>query len=152
MLAPIAFYDVVDEGTMLASSIGDQARSIDTSDCVSACNALASMRRSVERLCALDPGTRCTEARTTLASSETKVRAKCPACAIGTQAPGNMPKESPPPPAPVEAESVKAAGVPASERPQGGCLGCSTSSTSAGDFGALAFAMMWMVSRLRRRS
>lgn len=47
----------------LRRSIAHDAQSLSTEDCTTACKALGSMRRATERLCALDPGAPCTEAR-----------------------------------------------------------------------------------------
>ena len=155
--APLGLFDLMpDEATLLASKIQEQAHTL-SSNCTDACNALGSMRRSVDRLCQLDPGTRCKDAKSTLVSSEEKVRANCPSCAIPqVETPATEPKPTPVPPPPPEKadpERVVAQSAPGSsrDRPQGGCLGCSTSTSSTGDFGVLALGMMWMVSRLRRR-
>jgi hypothetical protein len=50
--------------------------------CLSACRALASMRRSVDHLCGLtgDGDARCEGARTRVQGASERVRATCPAC------------------------------------------------------------------------
>jgi hypothetical protein len=50
--------------------------------CLSACRALASMRRSVDHLCGLtgDGDSRCEGARTRVQGASERVRATCPAC------------------------------------------------------------------------
>src|SRR4051812_23172136 len=50
----------------LVRSIATDAQSLSTDDCVSACKALDSMRRATARLCSLDSGRRCTDARAVL--------------------------------------------------------------------------------------
>jgi hypothetical protein len=50
--------------------------------CLTACRALASMRRSVDHLCGLtgDTDSRCEGARTRVEGASQRVRASCPAC------------------------------------------------------------------------
>jgi MYXO-CTERM domain-containing protein len=117
------------------------------SDCALACRALDSMRRATERLCALDPGDRCSSAKSKLDDATKRVRTACPVCA---QEQGERKAASPPAPAPppstesvVEMESVQK---------KGGCAGCATASTPADAVGPLALAgLMLMALRRRRR-
>ncbi len=111
-----------DEADELVRSIDREAQALTTDDCISACKALASMRRATERLCAIDPGTRCTDARTKLGTATAKVRSACPACAIETQRPT---------PDVETRESVGTASEPPRERARGGCAGCSTTGATS---------------------
>jgi MYXO-CTERM domain-containing protein len=150
-----------DEATTLARSIADQAKTLSTDDCVAACKALLSMRRAAERLCNLDPGQRCTDARATLDDASKRVRAACPGCAVATMEP---PRPAPPLPATPDQggagksaprEEATLASAPPSEHERGGCAGCTTSGAgdAAGDALAAALAMGFLArSRRRRRS
>src|SRR5438067_9060264 len=64
-----------DDPDELARYVAKQGEALSTDDCTSACNALASMRRATDRLCALDPGARCREARRIVDDAARKVRA-----------------------------------------------------------------------------
>src|SRR5262245_19151256 len=61
--APDAATTMEQEVSELEAQIEREDVSLATGDCASACAALASMRRAAERLCALDPGPKCSAAR-----------------------------------------------------------------------------------------
>ncbi len=145
-----------DEAEDLARSIASQAEALSTDDCAAACKALASMRRATDRLCSLDAGRRCADARARLDDASRKVRAACPTCEVAMPAP---PEDKPsvvhapakggaPPPAAPEAASA-----PPSESRRGGCAGCSGASggTDAGTIVAVVTALVTLARRTRRR-
>lgn len=122
---------------------------LSTHACDEACRALASMRRAAERLCALDSGPRCVEARSRCDGAAAQVREVCPECAIAASTPKDeraitgAPKDS-------------AASEPslARESTRGGCASCSAAS-GAGDFGdacavGVGLALSAAVARRRR--
>jgi MYXO-CTERM domain-containing protein len=114
------------------------------SDCALACRALESLRHATERLCALDPGDRCTNARRKLEAATTRVRSACPVCAQQLDEQKSA-VPAPPPPASesvVEAESVQR---------KGGCAGCTTAPTSGDALGPLALAALAVLALRRRR-
>jgi hypothetical protein len=121
-----------DDVESLARSLARQAEALGTDDCAAACKALASMRRAADRICAMDPGDRCAEARETLEGATRKVRARCPACAVDTQ-----PRPRPAPQLESvgsrddEARAGVTAAAPPAEHERGGCAGCTASSASA---------------------
>jgi MYXO-CTERM domain-containing protein len=123
-------------------------------DCTMACQALDSMRRATEHLCAIDAGDRCARARQKLADATAHVRAACPACgaelrdetgAKGADAPATKaPTEAPAPPTMAEEAQVSK---------RGGCAGCATSSPTGGDLaplGAVAIGLLALRRRTRR--
>jgi hypothetical protein len=127
------------------------ATGLGSSDCQTACRALASMRRAADKICALAPGPRCEAARAKAADALARVKKTCPACAAAT--------ESPPPPPPPEAPpAVEDQGVrpaqaaPPAESPKGGCASCATAgSLPASDAGIGIAATFALAHLLRRR-
>jgi hypothetical protein len=150
--------------TALEKSLTEQHDALSTSDCATACRALASIRRAADKICALDPGDRCAAGRAKAEDATRRVRDACPECAIAT---------APPSPAPGKEERAMTKGgsgskaaesapapemavqsAPPSESKRGGCAGCAMASATPGDLGggvlaglALAFAL----GRRRRR-
>jgi MYXO-CTERM domain-containing protein len=132
--------------------------------CTVACQALASMHRAVARLCAAEPGPRCSEARARAQRAQRRVDGACGACAqpgMARRDPDASPPTddehrapSPPPPAPPPPASPPSAGpVPARERAHGGCAGCEVGGEPAGPAAptlALLGAAL-LVARRRRR-
>jgi uncharacterized protein (TIGR03382 family) len=132
-----------DEATSLAVEIDEAHTTLSTDDCAAACRALASIRRAADRLCALEPGPRCDEARTKEESATERVRSACPDCALAAFAPQEEARADAP---------VELAGA-APER--GGCASCRavrrgpTGGSVA--FAALAaWATAWLFRRRRR--
>ena len=125
-------------------------------DCALACRALDSMRRSAERLCQLDPGERCTRAKSKTDAATQRVRASC-TCpepldqreATGTKTPATTPPQP---------SGGTAASAPALEEvsvsKRGGCAGCTSAPAPCDAFGPLALATVALAAgrRLRRRS
>lgn len=150
-----------DDITTLEKQLSSEVTALTTTDCASACRALASIRRAADKICALDPGERCASARAKADDASRRVRAACPDCAIAN-APGTSPP-APPAPAPESkpADSprkggsaheavVTADGVP-SESKRGGCAGCTTTKATHGDVAGVALVVMALAGVLRRR-
>jgi MYXO-CTERM domain-containing protein len=116
------------------------------SDCALACRALDSMKHATERLCALDPGDRCANAKKKLDDATTRVKTACPVCAqpLEERKPvaAPPPAEAPATPNVVEAESVQK---------KGGCAGCATTSAPADAVGPMALAGLALLLVRRRR-
>jgi MYXO-CTERM domain-containing protein len=116
------------------------------SDCALACRALDSMRHATEKLCVLDPGDRCANAKRKLDDATTRVKAACPVCAepLEEKKPVATPRpaEAPATMNVVEAESVQK---------KGGCAGCATTSAPADAVGPLALAGLTLLLVRRRR-
>lgn len=133
-------------------------------DCTTACRALQSMQRAADRICDLEPGPRCKDAKSKADEAAGKVHARCPDCVIAQRPPrkphdeedekrANEPASSkkgapgaadaPPAPAPAtQSESVKS----------GGCRSCNESGTSPSDLApALLAALAVLGLRKRRR-
>jgi MYXO-CTERM domain-containing protein len=151
----------------LADESAALSTSLTTSDCATACRALASIRRAAEKICALDPDERCDAARAKADDATRRVREACPECALAI---APMPKSPPHDRAAGKAgtkkggeahESVVVSGTdsPASPAPQsesrrGGCAGCATGGAPPfGDLsgGALAIGALALVLRRKRR-
>jgi MYXO-CTERM domain-containing protein len=126
--------------------------------CTVACQALASMHRAVARLCAAEPGPRCSEARARAQRAQRRVDGACGACAQPgmarrdpdaspptddeRKAPSSLPPASPPPAGP----------VPARERAHGGCAGCEVGGEPAGPAApTLALLGVALLAARRRR-
>lgn len=116
------------------------------SDCGLACRALESMRHATEKLCALDPGDRCANAKKKLDDATTRVRTACPVCP--EQLEERRPVASPPP---AEAPSSMNAVEAASVQKKGGCAGCATTSAPADAVGPIALVGLALLLRRRRR-
>jgi uncharacterized protein (TIGR03382 family) len=129
-----------DEREDLLRQLSQEYEALSTSDCVAACRALGSMQRAADRLCEMDAGTACAEARAKVEDARKRVRAACPACVA----------ERPEPPAPSTTPSPElSANAPPAESARGGCAGCSSATGSGSSFGVLVAA--WMFIRRRRR-
>src|SRR5262245_45302200 len=128
------------EVTALEEQIARDDAMVSTDNCAVACQALASMLRSVDRLCALEPGPRCAGARAKVRDAADRVRAACPECKLaGGEAPlvGARPPQAAPTAAP-----------PQSGR---GCAGCAVGDDERGGAGAIALALAWVLARSIRR-
>lgn len=131
----------------LEQELGREYATLSTEDCVTACRALASIRRAADRICALEPGPRCDDARAKATDANRRVTEACPDCAIAG-VPGKdderraaqAPEESP------------ALATAQSERGRGGCASCATAGGHAGggDLGTALVAAL-AVARLARR-
>lgn len=145
-----------DDLTTLEKNLASESAALSTSDCATACRALASIRRAADKICALDPGERCAAGRAKADDATKRVREACPECAIAT---------APPQPAPEREEramskggtrptadsSPVAASAPPSESKRGGCAGCATTPTTPGDLTTAALAIAALAFTLRRR-
>ncbi len=142
-----------DPGVLL-EQLSKDVQALSTDDCAAACKALESMGRAAERICSLEPGARCDEARAKVSGARSKVRGACPACAVAASAEPAHKGASPAPPrdAPATGDAVV---VESRERKGGGCAGCAASgagSDLAGSFGAVFFAFVAVgIGRFRRR-
>jgi MYXO-CTERM domain-containing protein len=148
-----------DELTNLEKNLASESAALSTTDCTTACRALASIRRAADRICALDTGERCTSGRAKADEATKRVREACPECAIASAPPR-------PKPAPEREEramtkggthpsadsaSPVTASAPPSESKRGGCAGCATTPTSPGDLATAALAITALAVTLRRR-
>jgi len=149
--------DAGDDVDALLRSLHGDATALTTTDCAQACQALGSMRRATDRICAIDPGARCEDARKTLDDAARRVRDACPECVVATrpESPGTAVKPTverrEPAPAPPPREGSEVATAQA-EKGRGGCASCSASSREEGApvWSALA-AAAWLLARSRRK-
>ncbi|MBI4953070.1 MAG: hypothetical protein HY908_13635 [Myxococcales bacterium] len=133
----------------LEAELESARRALPLGDCVLACEALASMRRAAERLCALDPGPRCAAARARVEDATRQVRAQCPDCEAALEEhPAGVTPTPPPLKAAPPAEQV--ASAPPEAGAHGGCRGCAL---GGGDAGALVVGLgLALAAGLRRRT
>lgn len=129
-------------------------------DCTIACQALESMIRSAERICALEPGPRCAAARDKVATAKRRVRPRCPECASAAEV-GEGTEETQPLPAPPADEpdldeeqyAGEAAGPPPADQ-GAGCAACTLG--GRGDRGGLTWLLLatglGLLRRGRRRA
>jgi len=143
-----------DDLTTLERNLASETAALSTSDCATACRALASIRRAADKICALEPGERCAAGRAKADEATRRVRDACPECAIAT---------APPKPAPEGEERAMSkagahptdsaptpASAPHSESKRGGCAGCATTPTAPGDLATVALAVSALAFGLRR--
>jgi MYXO-CTERM domain-containing protein len=152
----------------LEAQLARAAASLSTGSCDVACRALDSMERARGRLCALDPGPRCAEARDRVKKAGDRVRAACPECstsleeappAVGVKkAPSPAAEPASPPPPPPDAPPRPAAPPPpepsveaAAVRRGGGCAGCTVADDDRGALGVGALAVLGALAGLARR-
>jgi MYXO-CTERM domain-containing protein len=146
-----------DELTALEGALDREHTALATADCVTACRALASIRRAADRICALDPDDRCVAARAKADDAVRRVREACPECAVALAPPQPAPPMAKPASnggadSAVEVVSVQAtANAPPSESRRGGCAGCTTTGTSPGDLGTFGLALSALAFVMRRR-
>lgn len=150
-----------DEIADLEKSLAQEHAALSTSDCSAACRALASVRRAADKICALEPGPRCSAAHAKSDDATRRVRDACPECAVASVVPDRKP-DSPatapvtPAPAPPqvgqERESVHTtASAPAPESRRGGCASCHASGASLGEATSGVLAVLALAGLLRRK-
>jgi MYXO-CTERM domain-containing protein len=139
--------DTATEATTLARDIDQKLALTTHADCADACRALASMRRSTDRLCAIEPGDRCDQARAKLHDAIERVRVSCPACETASPSPAPSPITAAPPStgsgaAPSASDDARVASAQTTSvqtTKRGGCAGC-TAASGTTPHGALALA------------
>jgi MYXO-CTERM domain-containing protein len=140
----------------LEAQLARDAATLATGGCTVACMALASMERTVARICALDPGQRCTDARARLQDATRRVQEACGDCTgAGNDAPpavrAHEPEKKPAPPtAEPPAPAPPPPEVNAAAPKRGGCAGCVVGGDGTGGAGALAAAVAVAVLARRR--
>jgi hypothetical protein len=155
-----------DELTTLETNLAREHAALSTTDCSTACRALASIRRAADRICALDPDERCVAARAKADDATRRVREACPECAIAFASPEPTPRPpmagAPKAGAATKAGSAAAdadrvspatASAPPSESRRGGCAGCTTTGrgTTADDVGTFGLVLGALALVMRRR-
>ena len=142
------------EAATLGANIQEQLELL-SRDCTTACRALQSIQRAADRICELEPGARCTDARSKADDAARKVHASCPDCVIAQAPPRKDDKEQDERAHTGAGKkgSADAAPVPASQPESvksGGCRSCNESGTSLSDF-AFALLAIFAVLGLRKR-
>lgn len=150
-----------DEISDLEKSLAQEHAALATSDCSAACRALASIRRAADKICAIEPGPRCTAAHAKSDDATRRVRDACPDCAVASVAPDRKPDSpavapvtpAPAPPQPgQERESVRTTqNAPASESRRGGCASCHAGGASLGEATTGVLAVLALAGLLRRK-
>jgi hypothetical protein len=134
------------EADALERQLEQEHAALSTADCNTACKALGSIQRAAEKICAIEPGPRCSSARAKADDAARRVREACPDCVIA-EGPS---KEAPRAAQPVAASDAVATRERAESR--GGCRSCGTSgsSDSRGDVGVIVFGVAAAVRLLGR--
>ena len=73
-----------DDVESLAKQLQQEYSALSTSDCAIACKAYASIRRASDKICGLEPGPRCNDARSKADDAQRRVQAACPDCHIAS--------------------------------------------------------------------
>lgn len=127
---------------------------LSTQDCVTACKAYASIRRAADKICGLEPGPRCNDARAKADDAQRRVKDACPDCHLAS-----APKKEdefrakPAPPAEPQAAPGGTAVEAESAPRKGGCASCSTPGEKpAGDFGIAVLGAFVIARVLRGRT
>jgi len=140
----------------LEKSLAEEHAALSTSDCTAACRALASIRRAADKICALEPGARCSAAHAKAEDATRRVREACPECAIAsiTPQPERAPAATPVMPAEPPRASSKAgtSSGPHAESSRGGCASCDAGGAAPGDWTAGGLAILALARVLRRRT
>jgi hypothetical protein len=126
----------------------DLDKALSTSDCTTACQALGSMRRAAEKLCAITPGPRCDAANARADEAAKRVRDACPDCAIAFRPSPDM---KPPATRTVEERDVTRAS-PKAESGRGGCASCEVTGSSATLDPSWIALILWGLTRRRRKT
>lgn len=139
-----------DDVASLEKQLREEHAALQTQDCVLACRALASIRRAADRICALEPGPRCDDARAKADDARKRVSEACPDCALAAAPPTDDERRAAAKPAPAPAERVETAGTESAPR-RGGCASCTTTGAAPGGDLAVVLLGAWAASRLARR-
>lgn len=144
----------------LVLALDGQLAELRTADCDTACAALASLRRSAEAICELDPGDRCEASRDKVADAEERVRERCPDCDEAQTRRGKPAAVPGPPSKPLagvddvdeEMETQPSEGPAAVER-SGGCAACTVGSPAprAGGLAMSLWGLLALALARRRR-
>lgn len=146
-----------DEISDLEKSVAQEQSTLSTSDCSAACRALASIRRAADRICAIEPGPRCSAAHAKADDATRRVRDACPECAVASvapEAPPTTPATRPVTPAPQAGqaeERVQPTSAPRAESSRGGCASCHASGASLGEATTGVLAILALAGLLRRK-
>ncbi len=136
---------------------GGGAESLSADACSTACLALRSMQRATDRLCALDPGADCEDARRRTADADARVTETCPSCVADGERREASKKPVTVSPAKEVADEARpvaatAASQDSSAPRRGGCAGCATPSAPGDRHGVLTAIALGFLAALRSRS
>lgn len=133
----------------LLKQLSQEHSALSTQDCMTACKAYASIRRAADKICGLEPGPRCADARSKADDAQRRVQAACPDCQLAAA----KPKEDAYRAAqPGSGSDAKTGAVEAESAPRkGGCASCNTpGERPTGDFGIVILGA-WAISRVLRK-
>jgi len=155
VLTAAASAAAAEDVTTLETKLDRATTELATSDCTSACKALASIRRAADRICELEPGPRCDAAQSKAEDATKRVRDACPECAVAQLKKKDEPRDER-----AMADSVPSsptAMAPPPSESRGGCRNCATtpgsSTPDAGDFAVFALAALALgASRKKNRT
>jgi hypothetical protein len=141
-----------DDTETLLKQLQQEYSALSTQDCVTACKALASIRRAADKICGLEPGPRCADAKSKADDAQRRVQAACPDCQIAAAPPKDDERRATQyaPSTPVEAKAdAQAESAPR----RGGCASCNTpGERPSADLGAAILGVFAMSRLLGRRA
>lgn len=152
--APKSDHDVVKLGVDIQEQLELLSR-----DCTTACRALQSIQRAADRICELEPGERCKDAKSKADDAARKVHASCPDCVIAQAPRKEMEKPADEERAHTGSKKGSAGAVDAAPTPanapesvkSGGCRSCNESGTSPSDFAPALLAILAILGLRKRR-
>lgn len=139
----------------LLKDLQQEYTALSTQDCAIACKAYASIRRAADRICGLEPGPRCSDARAKADDAQRRVQAACPDCHLAAAKPKDDERRA------VEyapnAPMGKASAGSADEKnapSKGGCASCTTARSDfrSGLEAVGAAALAFSIRAIRRRN
>jgi hypothetical protein len=141
-----------DDVDSLSKQLQQEYATLSTHDCAIACKAYASIRRAADRICGLEPGPRCNDARSKADDAQRRVQAACPDCQIAAApAPGKEDERRAVQAAPPTESKTGGSADSESAPRKGGCASCSTPGEKPiGDLG-IAFIAAVVVARIAGR-
>lgn len=136
-----------DDVDALLETLQQNYSTLSTQDCATACRAYASIRRAADKICGLEPGPRCADARSKADDAQRRVQAACPDCPIAAAPPREEERRA----ARTEAQTGTAEDQESAPR-KGGCASCSTpGGRPSGDSGVAVLGAFAVARILRRR-
>ena len=139
----------------LLKQLQQETSALSTQDCAIACKAYASIRRAADKICGLEPGPRCADARAKADDAQRRVQAACPDCHLAAGKPKDDERRAVEYAPPTASPGAMGKGGDTSEEKnapsRGGCRSCNTpGDRPTGDFGIVILGA-WAISRLLRK-
>jgi len=150
LVAPLPAF-AADDVESLAKQLQQDYSELSTQDCAIACKAYASIRRAADKICDLEAGPRCIEAKTKADDAQRRVQAACPDCQLAAKQGKEDDRRAS---EYTESKPATKAGADSESAPRkGGCASCNTpGERPTGDLGIAVIGALVLARVLRRRS